>query len=215
MRAAYTTENTLTPVSTPTPPGRRPQDQRERYIARGAHFAAKSILALADGGGIPAEEKQEAGEEAIARARQALEINTRLRGMESEYVASDMSSLGQILDYFNPIDDDNEAICLFEQAKAIYARTQGSLSVNVPLIEESLGASYFNRAKRARAANDLDRTLANLELALPRYREADRIYRAIGRTDMADNAALKKNEMEVILRLTTAEIAAATAATKG
>ena len=191
-----------------------PEDQHERYVAAGAHCVAKSILALAGSGGIPAEEEQEAGKEAIARARQALKISSRLRGMENRTIMNFMSTLAQLLNYFSQADDDNEAIYLFEQLKAFHTRTQGRLSVNVGGTEEYLGASYYNRARSAHAANDLVRALADLELALPRYREAVRIYRAIGRTDLADKAAQDAVQVEARRQPTIAEIAAATA-TKG
>ena len=95
-------------------------------------------------------------------------------------------------------------------AKAIYARLQGSSSANVAAAEENLGMVYCNRAKRARAANDLARQLSNLELALPRFREAARIYRAINLTDMADNNERRVDD-SVILRQMAIESAAAAA----
>ena len=188
-----------------------PEGEREEYTAYGAHYVAKSILALADSGGLPAKEKQEAGEEAIARARQALAISSRLRGMEHENMAVDvMSTLAQILDYFNPIDDDDEPIRLFEQAKVFHTRTQGSLSANVAQTEECMSDSYFKRARRAHDANDLNREMANLNLSLSHCREAVRIYRAIGQTDMANKAVQQVVDIERHRRFTTTKITAAT-----
>ena len=57
-------------------------------------------------GGIPAEEKQKAGEEAITLARQALEIRTQLHGTESVEVALVMGVLADVLNYFNILNND-------------------------------------------------------------------------------------------------------------
>ena len=53
---------------------------------------------------------------------------------------------------------------------------------------------------RARAANDQDRYVANLELSLSHYRESARIYRAIGHVEKADEAAQVAFGMEELLR---------------
>ena len=96
-----------------------------------------------------------------------------------------MSLLADALDYFNNVDDD-EALRLYEQSNAITARVEGSLSVNVAAGEETFAIMYYNRAKRARAANDLDREITNLELAPPHYLGAARIYRAANHMTSAD-----------------------------
>ena len=142
-------------------------------------------------------------------ARRALQIDTRLHGIESSEVGDDMGLLAQVLCYFNDIDDDEE-IRLYEQSIAIYARVQGSLSTNVAASEINLGIAYRIRAIRARDADDLDRCVANLELALSRFREAARIYRAISQVDRADNAASRANATEKWLRKVTDEKAAVT-----
>ena len=178
-----------------------PDDKRQPYIAQGAYFLATATLQLARDGGIPPEEKQKAGQEAIALARRALEIHTQLVGTDHATVASAMGVLADALDHFNDCDDD-EVLCLFEQAKAIHARVYGSSSVNVAVGEEKLGTAYHRRANRAHAANDLDRFVANLELAVPRFREAARIYRAIGRVDDADRVAQEAVKIEQNLRHT-------------
>ena len=67
-----------------------PSEQREELLASGSHWLAQSILRMAQAGGIPPEEKQKAGEEAIALARMALKIETQLHGTENSYVAGDM-----------------------------------------------------------------------------------------------------------------------------
>ena len=75
--------------------------------------------------------------------------------------------------------------------------------------------AYRRRAKRARVVNDLDRETANLELALPAYREAARIYsRAEGNyANDADIATRKAIEIEEELRqCTIAKTTAAAAA---
>ena len=76
----------------------------------------------------------------------------------------------------------------------------GSLSVNVAVIEYNLGVAHNDRALRARAAGDLDRCIANLEMALPRDREAARIYRAIDRLDDANDAAQAAVKIDLDLR---------------
>ena len=188
-----------------------PSDQRESLLAEGSHWLSQATLTLAHAGGIPTEEKQKAGEEAIALARKALEIHTQLQGTESDRVANGMRVLADVLGYFNDVDDD-EILRLYEQANAITSRLEGSSSVNVAVGEGNLGGAYHNRAERAHAANDLDRCIANLELALPHYREAARIFRAINHVDNADRALRHAVEIEENIR--QIEIARA-AATRG
>ena len=187
-----------------------PDDRRQYFTAEGAYFLALAMYELARNGDIPPEANQAAGQEAIALARRALEIETQLHGLEHEDVANAMSLLADALDYFNNVDDV-EVLRLYEQSIAIQARAEGSLSVNVAIGENNLAASYYNRAKRARAANDVDRDLANLELALPHYREVTRIFRAANHVDKADEAAQLVADIEETLRqCTTAKAAAAT-----
>ena len=188
-----------------------PDNQRDVLTAQGAYHLAIAIFALATNGGVPAEEKQATGVEAIMLARKALEIHTRLYGIESGEAAEDMGLLASSLDYFNDVDDD-EVLRLYEQSIAILARVhKGSLSPNVGTGERNLGVSYRKRADRARTANDLDRCVANLELALPRYHEAARIFRAINQVDKAEDCAQGAVAIEEILRVTTAVTATATA----
>ena len=187
-----------------------PSDQRPGFLAEGSHWLARAILDFARAGGIPPAEKQKAGKEAIVLARQALKLHTQLRGTESAKVANDMRALADALDYFNNVDDD-EILRLYEQAIAIYSRVQGSSAVNVATGENQLGNAYNHRAIRAKAANDLDRCMANLELALPHLREAVRIHRANNHVDRADeslrNVALVEGN---IRRVGIARAAAAT-----
>ena len=89
-----------------------PSDQRESLLAEGAHWLARATMKLAEAGGIPSEEKQKAGEKAIAHARKALEIHTQLQGIESTYVANDMTVLAGALKYFDV--DDDEILRLYE-----------------------------------------------------------------------------------------------------
>ena len=164
-----------------------PVDQRPQFLADGSFWLAVAIYRLALVEGTPPQEKKKAGEEAIALTRTALEMHTRLHGTESAQVAGDMGTLADMLDYFNKVDDDDEILRLIEQAIAIYRRVEGSSSLNVAIDESKLGYAYCNRAKRSHAVNDLDREQANLKLALPHYREAVRIYRAINLMDRADS----------------------------
>ena len=164
-----------------------PSDQRQKLLARGSYWLSQATLFLAQAGGIPPAEMQKAGEEAIALARKALEIHTQLHGTESAEVAMDTTTLAGALNCFNDVDDD-EILRLHEQANAITIRLEGSSSVNVAVGKSNLGNAYYNRTTRACAANDLDRCVANLELALPHYREAARLYRENNHVDKADKA---------------------------
>ena len=195
-----------------------PDDKRQRYIAEGAHFLAQATLRLAKNGGIPPEEKQKAGQEAIALARRALEMHIQLYGTEDDDVANDMSLLADALVYFNDVDDgdDEEVFRLLEQSKAIFARLQGDSSVNVGVGESQLGDVYCDRAERARAANDLDREVRNLELALPHYRESARIYQVINHMGNANTDVRKAVAVEKRLQqITMIPAICRAAATKG
>ena len=186
-----------------------PSDQRESLLADGSYWLSRATFFLAQAGGIPPEEKQKAGEEAIALARKALEIHTQLHGAESARVALDMCGLADVLGYFNDVDDD-EILRLYEQANAITSRLEGSSSVNVAVGEKNLGVAYHKRAVRAASANDLDRCMANEELALPHYREATRIYRAVNHVDAADRALRHAVNSEEFMRQIGIARAAAT-----
>ena len=172
-----------------------PDDEREWFTAQGAYYLALAMLSLAQDGDVPSVANQAVGQEAIGLARRALEISTQLEGLESNHVANAMRLLADALGYFNDVDDV-EVLRLCEQSNAITARVEGSLSVNVAVGEKNLGLLYYNRARRARTANDLDRVLANLELTNQHYREAARIYRAINYDDDADKVAQFVVEVE-------------------
>ena len=121
-----------------------------------------------------------------------------------------MFLLADALVYFNNVDDD-EVQRLYEQSNAIFRRLEGSLSVNVAAGENNLAGAYQCSAKRAFAANDPDRAIANLEEALTHYREAVRINRAVNYDKDADDAARAIVDIEKILQqLRTAKAAATT-----
>ena len=189
-----------------------PSEQRPRFLADGSNYLASAIFHLAAAGGIPPEEQQKAGEEAIASARQALELHTQVFGTESAKVASDMSILADVLDHFIDVDDD-QILRLREQSIAIYGRVQGRSSVNVAVGKGKLACAYNNRANRAQAANDLDRELSNLELVLPHLREAARIYRVTNHVEDAETALRNIAETEETIR--RVRVARAAAATRG
>ena len=191
-----------------------PSDQRESLLADGSYWLSRATFFLAQAGGIPPEEKQKAGEEAIALARKALEIHTQLHGTMSERVALDMIVLADALNYFNDVDDD-EVLRLYEQANSITGRLEGSSSVNVAVGEHNLGNAYHKRAVGAQNTNDLDRCIANLELALPHFREAARIYRDVNHVDAADAALCAIVKVEKKIRHIGIAIAATAAATRG
>ena len=176
-----------------------PGDKRQSYVARAAELLSSSTYRLAESGGIPQEEKQQAGAEAIARARQSVEIHTQLNGAENSRVAGAMCSLADVLDYFND-DRDDEVLRLYQQSIAIETRVCGSTTINVGVFVSNLGNAYYRRAGKARAAMDLDREQANLELALPHYREAARTYRAVNHVVAADLTLRKVAEVEEKLR---------------
>ena len=192
-----------------------PDNEREWFIARGAYFLARAMISLAQHGDIPPEENQIAGQEAIALARRALEIQTQLHGTESHYVANAMGLLADALDHFSNVDID-DVLRLYEQSIAITARVEGSSSVNVGADNKNLALAYHSRAERAHAANDLNRVIANLELALPYYREAARIFSALNLLEKANESArivvaVEKN----IRKFTIARAAAASVVTMG
>ena len=168
---------------------------------------------MAQAGGIPPVEKQKAGEEAIELARKALELHTQLYGTEIARVAHDMNILSEALEHFINVDVD-EVLRLREQSMDIFRRVEGSSSVNVAMGEFNLGNMYQNRAERARAANDLDRCMADLALALPYFREAARIYSATNFVGDANDALRKIAHIEEKMRHIRAASAAAAAATR-
>ena len=179
-----------------------PEGQQQWFTAKGAYQLANAILHFSMDEDIPLEKQQESRREAIMLARKAMEIHTQMHGAESADVADDILLLAQILHYFND-DDDDEVPHLYKQAKVIFARVQGSLSVNVAASEGSLGGAYYSRATRAQAAQDADRFIVNLELALPHYREAARIYRAINHVERADSAVRNVSDLENLLQKVT------------
>ena len=184
-----------------------PEDKRQEFIAGGARHLAQATLGLAQCGGIAPDQKEKAGEEAIALARKALEIDTQLH---SHQVAIDMGILADLLKRFNGVDDD-EIFRLYEQAIATYSRVQGSSSLNVAVCEYNSALTYGSRAADAEKANDLNRQVVNLELSLTHFREAERIYRAINRLEDAVKPAHYIAIIEEELRSVRAHLVASAA----
>ena len=176
-----------------------PDGLRQDFLAQGSKLLGFATFRLAVSGGIPSGEKQKAGEEAIALIRKGLEIHTQLHGTESDEVAGDLSSLADVLAFFNGVDDD-EILRLYEQSNDITARVEGRLSFNMAIGENNLAIAYEKRAATAIAAINLERCEANLELSLTHYRESVRIYRAINLVDKADEAAQRVAKVEGSLR---------------
>ena len=183
---ALTTWETITKDTT----SHIPVGRRQWFVAEGASLLAKATLHLAHSGGIPLAEKPAAGLEAITLARRSLEIQTQLHGAESDQVGEIMITLANILDEFHDYDDE-EVLRLHVRAKTIHGRVQGLLSPNVAAGEGNLGVMYQKRAHRAHNARDFDREMVNLELALPHFCEAVRIYRAISLIEPAETAEQK------------------------
>ena len=179
-----------------------PESDQQPYLAQSSRIFALATLRLAETGGIPEEEQQNEGKKAIALARKALAINTQLFGADSGYVACDMIALASSLD---------EAIHLIEQAIGIHSRVQGSSSFRVAAEKDNLSRRYIKRANDAGDARDLDRQLANLELALSRRREALRIFRALNHVDKTAESAQVVAHVEEAIRNVRIKIAATTA----
>ena len=176
-----------------------PDADRQDFTARGAYYLAKAMLALAEHGNIPPEANQTVGQEAIGLARRSLEDHTQLYGLEHANVANAISLLARVLNYFNIVDDD-EVLRLYEQSIAIFRRVEGNLSVNIAAGNRNLATAYYYRARRANAADDLDREFANLELALPLYSESVRLYRYNNFAKDADDVASDVVTVEEELR---------------
>ena len=190
-----------------------PVDEQPWFLAEVSYYLALAIYRLTEAGGILPEGRQKAGEEATAFAFNAVEMRTQLHGTESAKVAGAICVLGDVLEYFNSVGD-NEVPHLLEQAIAIYGRVEGSSSPNVATVEYKLANAYYNRARRAHAANDLDREVANLKLDLCHRREAARIYKAINQVDKAKDCQRRVIfAEELILRIEIARADAAAAAT--
>ena len=177
-----------------------PENKQQPFLAQSANCLALATHQLAQAGGIPANEKQKAGKEAIALARKGLEMHKKLPGVMAKVVALNMATLAGALDYFNNVDD-NEPIRLYEQVIYIFTQVVGSSSVNIPIYKQNLGNVYCARANRAVIADDLKRALVNWELAVSYLRDAIRLFRAINHMGPADIAALKVAQIEENLRL--------------
>ena len=185
-----------------------PADKREAYVAMAAFLLSQAIYWFSMSGGIPPEEKQKAGEEAIARARQSLEIRIQENGAGSLVTAPAMVGLADVLSHFNDTNEENEVLRLFEQSLAIFTRINGRLSMNAGIGESKFADAYIKKSKNAFAANELDQCVANLKLALPHFREAAQIFRGINCMDKANQALSDISTTEMHLRLVTATRAA-------
>ena len=186
-----------------------PEHLEQSLLAMGSYFYVRATLLLAQAGSIPSEEKEKVGEEAIALARKAMQIDTQLHGIESLNVANDMTALANALDFFSNVDDD-EILRLYEQVLAIFRRLHGSSSLSVAVSEMNLGGAYNTRAARAEDAGDLYGCVVNGELAATHYREAARIYRSINRVGDAEKTARSAARIEESLRQIRISIAAIT-----
>ena len=186
-----------------------PADLRPPFLARGSYLLAVATVNLARAGGIPPEEKQQLGEEAIACARQSTEIYKQLSGAECGEVARSMGALADVLSYFDTVDND-EIPRLLERSIAIQRRVDGNLNQNVAISENNLGAVYGERADRAEDANDLARCMTNLGLALTHFREAARIYRANNLAEPTDMALRQVAQAETKLQRARLAMAAQT-----
>ena len=187
-----------------------PGEKWQKYVATAASLLTEAIFLWAQSRDIPPAEKQKAGEEAIALARQAADIYTQEDGTESGFAAVAMCVLADALDYFSDSCDD-EALRLYQQSIVIGHRLEGSTSANVGVREANLGLAYYNRALKAHVANDLEQCVTNLELALPHYREAARIGQAVNHVDSTGSALRMITDVEERLR----KIGIARAAVRG
>ena len=176
-----------------------PEGQRQKYTAHGAYYLASATLHLEKNRGVPVGQKHKVGQEVIALARKALEIDTQLEGTENTHVANCMGLLTDALNHFNDVDDE-EVIRLCDQSIAIHVRVYGRLTGNVAIDVLRTFAVYVKRSKRALKENDLDRSVANLEMALLKLREANQIYRVIGRVDEINQSEQSIVSLEEQLR---------------
>ena len=181
-----------------------PGEQRLKYVENAAKLLAQAIFHLSRSGGIPSEEKEKEGAEAITRARQALEINTQLHGTMSEGVAIAMATLANVLNHFKE-DCDDEVIDLYKQAIDIHRQLYGNMSINVGVKNRNVGITYYNRANRAHQASDLQREKNNLELALTHLREAAYIYTSINHVEKSERTLRNVNEVEQRLHQITVD----------
>ena len=187
-------------INDKTPNNKIPIAQRPPYIARGASVLARSILRIAQTEGYPPEVVKNREVEAIALARQALEIDIQLLGADNDQIAFDMGILAQVLSGFG-VADDEEVLRLLQESMDIHVRKHGRTSPNVAAGENSLGNTYSRRANKALKAKDRDRQITNLELALPHYREAARIYRAVDHLDDLERVTQNMAQIEKLLNL--------------
>ena len=173
--------------------------EHQAFLADGSFWLARSILDRAKAGRIPPHEKQKMGEEAIAFARKAYDLHPKLFAVPLLQISYDMTLLADVLRCFND-GDDHEIIRLQEQSVVFAFRAEGSSSPNVASTKNYLGLSYQKRAMRAENANDLDRCMTNLELALSQHREAARIFRAINRPSATHDSLREVGRVEEDIR---------------
>lgn len=70
--------------------------------------------------------KPKSGEEAVSLARQALQINTRMHGVDSHQVASSLLSLADVLRSYNNDVENNEIILLYERPSRSLKKFKGT-----------------------------------------------------------------------------------------
>ena len=172
-----------------------PGEKRLLYVEKSARLLARAIFRLASSGGIPLEEIEKSGTEAIARARQSLEINKQLYGNVSEGVAIATAILADILEYFQKSGDD-EIIDLYKLSIDLHRQLHGYMSINVGVNNRNLGITYYNRAEQAHKASNRQQEKINLIQALSYLREAACIYRSINHQDKLKRTLFNVNEVE-------------------
>ena len=193
-----------------------PAHDQPFLVADVAYFLSQAIYCLANENksSISPEEKKKAGEEAIPLARKAVAMYTKLHGTDNFRFANALGVLAQALNFFNNLDDDDEVTRLYQQAIDITLRGEGNLSCNLAIDEHRLGEVYNKRAISAcnacmsfvstgmmdQAAIQLDRCKINFDLALPHFKEALRVYRAIDREERAASSLHRVTEIEENLR---------------
>ena len=183
--------------------------EQQEFLADGSFWLARAILDLTKAGRVSSQEKQKVGVEAIAFARKAFDLHPKLLAVPLIQVSYDMTLLADVLRCFDD-GDDHEILRLQEQAVVIATRAEGSSSPNVASTKNYLGSSYQKRAMRAENANDLDRCMTNLELALFQHRDAARIFRAINRPSATHDSLREVARVEEdIRRIGIAKAAAA------
>ena len=207
---------------------RQALENYSQLFGTGSTDVAGALLLLADS----LDHFNDNDDDEIFRLReQAIANYSRVQGSSSPNVGICKNSLGNAYDKranrAQAADDldryvVNEELALIhhrEAARILRAnnhmdKADAILGV-VARTEEKLGCAYGKIADSAHAAKDLDRCLANLELSLPHFREALRIFQANNISDGVNEVLRKIAQIESNIRRVAIITAAAPSETRG